>query len=193
MLLDSMVMRNGWGNWLAKKITQVRKVREKLILAETHRYACLHTEFIFYDYVIGSRSPFDVPMLHVFEDWGVAVYGMASNTEIYSTGKPQTSFAQTHSKPLTFLSFKCGVLHGRAINRIVKTKPWPWIDGWRSFNPGHEHPDQGSFTYHPNGVAVITEALYGPKYTWLNNALMFGSTENIVGQLGEGKLQLNSF
>ncbi|XP_020896507.1 dermatan-sulfate epimerase-like protein [Exaiptasia diaphana] len=188
MFLDSMVMRNGWGNWLAKNIARVRKDRKSLLLARTHRYASLHTEFLFYDHVIGSRPPADMPMLHVFEDWGVVVYGkaMPSNTEIYSTGKPQASSKQTNSNPLTYLTFKCGVLHGRAINRIVKTKPWSWIDGWPRFNPGHEHPDHGSFTYYPNGVALITDALYGPKYTWLNNVLMFGSTENTFGQLGEG-------
>lgn len=74
----------------------------------------------------------------------------------------------------TFLSFKSGKLGGRAIFDIVhKNKYKEWIKGWRNFNAGHEHPDQNSFTFAPNGVPFITEALYGPKYTFLNNAAMF--------------------
>lgn len=37
----------------------------------------------------------------------------------------------------------------------------------------HTFPDQNSFTFAPNGVPFITEALYGPKYTYFNNVLMF--------------------
>ncbi|MBN3299398.1 DSE epimerase, partial [Amia calva] len=63
---------------------------------------------------------------------------------------------------------------GRAIYDIVHQKKYKdWINGWRNFNAGHEHPDQNSFTFAPNGVPFITEALYGPKYTFLNNAVMF--------------------
>lgn len=76
----------------------------------------------------------------------------------------------------TFLSFKSGKLGGRAIFDIVhKRKYQEWIKGWRNFNAGHEHPDQNTFTFAPNGVPFITEALYGPKYTLLNNAVLFGS------------------
>lgn len=77
----------------------------------------------------------------------------------------------------SFLSFKSGKLGGRAIFDIVhKSKYKEWIRGWRNFNAGHEHPDQNTFTFAPNGVPFITEALYGPKYTLLNNAVLFGST-----------------
>lgn len=97
--------------------------------------------------------------LHHFEDWGVVTYGSA-----LPAGKNHT-----------FLSFKSGKLGGRAIFDIVhQNKYKDWIKGWRNFNAGHEHPDQNSFTFAPNGVPFITEALYGPKYTSLNNAVMFG-------------------
>ena len=56
---------------------------------------------------------------------------------------------------------------------VHRNKYKDWIKGWRNFNAGHEHPDQNSFTFAPNGVPFITEALYGPKYTFFNNVLMF--------------------
>lgn len=77
----------------------------------------------------------------------------------------------------TFLSFKSGKLGGRAIYDIVhRNKYKEWVKGWRNFNAGHEHPDQNSFTFAPNGVPFVAEALYGPKYTLLNNVVLFGSS-----------------
>lgn len=105
-------------------------------------------------------SDFGTPKLHYFEDWGVVTYGSALPVKTNSS----------------FLSFKSGKLGGRAIFDIVhKNKYKEWIKGWRNFNAGHEHPDQNSFTFAPNGVPFITEALYGPKYTLLNNAVLFSS------------------
>lgn len=92
----------------------------------------------------------------------------------------------------SFLSFKSGKLGGRAIfDTVHKSKYKEWIKGWRNFNAGHEHPDQNTFTFAPNGVPFITEALYGPKYTLLNNAVLFGAAltgscfEPWVGQVTE--------
>lgn len=105
-------------------------------------------------------SDFGTPKLHYFEDWGVVTYGSALPIKANSS----------------FLSFKSGKLGGRAIFDIVhKNKYKEWIKGWRNFNAGHEHPDQNSFTFAPNGVPFVTEALYGPKYTLLNNAVLFSS------------------
>lgn len=105
-------------------------------------------------------SDFGTPKLHYFEDWGVVTYGSALPVKVNSS----------------FLSFKSGKLGGRAIFDIVhKNKYKEWIKGWRNFNAGHEHPDQNSFTFAPNGVPFVTEALYGPKYTLLNNAVLFSS------------------
>ncbi|XP_078011310.1 dermatan-sulfate epimerase isoform X3 [Phascolarctos cinereus] len=113
-----------------------------------------------YEASLGSVPPPDygTPTLHYFEDWGVVTYGSALPAEI--------------NRP--FLSFKSGKLGGRAIYDIVhRNKYKEWVKGWRNFNAGHEHPDQNSFTFAPNGVPFITEALYGPKYTFFNNVLMF--------------------
>lgn len=113
-----------------------------------------------YDASLGCVPPPDygIPKLHYFEDWGVVTYGSALPAAINTP----------------FLSFKSGKLGGRAIYDIVhRNKYKDWIKGWRNFNAGHEHPDQNSFTFAPNGVPFITEALYGPKYTFLNNVLMF--------------------
>ncbi|KAJ6664401.1 hypothetical protein lerEdw1_007058 [Lerista edwardsae] len=84
-----------------------------------------------------------------------------------------------------------GKLGGRAVYDIVHFQPYSWIDGWRSFNPGHEHPDQNSFTFAPNGQVFVSEALYGPKLSHLNNVLVFAPSPTSQcnqpweGQLGE--------
>lgn len=112
------------------------------------------------DLIPKPPSDYGAPQLHYFEDWGVVTYGSALPAD------------SNHS----FLSFKSGKLGGRAIFNIVhKNKYKEWIKGWRNFNAGHEHPDQNSFTFAPNGVPFITEALYGPKYSLLNNVLLFSS------------------
>lgn len=106
-------------------------------------------------------SDFGTSQLHYFEDWGVVTYGSALPADTNRT----------------FLSFKSGKLGGRAIYDIVhKNKYKEWVKGWRNFNAGHEHPDQNSFTFAPNGVPFVAEALYGPKYTLLNNVVLFGSS-----------------
>ena len=181
VFLDSFVMRSGHGNWLANRIRALRSEHEELRGSPSHRYTTLHTEFLFYDSTLPAIAPPHpgTPHLHVFSDWGVVTYG----------GGVMTSEARPGAAA-TFLSFKCGVLHGRAVNQMVRS-PHSWVRGWRDFNPGHEHPDQGSFVFAPNGVPFITEALYGPKYTWLNNGLLFGPAQEpscsapYDGQIGE--------
>ncbi|KAI4801958.1 hypothetical protein KUCAC02_019822 [Chaenocephalus aceratus] len=126
------------------------------------RYVLRNGKFIWYDPGLFPKPPsdFGTSQLHHFEDWGVVTYGSALPADTNRT----------------FLSFKAGKLGGRAIFDIVhKNKYKEWIKGWRNFNAGHEHPDQNTFTFVPNGVPFITEALYGPKYTLLNNALLFSS------------------
>ncbi|XP_029451092.1 dermatan-sulfate epimerase-like isoform X2 [Rhinatrema bivittatum] len=165
VFLDKFVMRNGSGNWLAEQIQRNRVLEGPGTPAKGQRWCTLHTEFLWYDASLGSVPPpdFGIPKLHYFEDWGVVTYGSALPAEV--------------NRP--FLSFKSGKLGGRAIYDIVhENKYKDWIKGWKNFNAGHEHPDQNSFTFAPNGVPFITEALYGPKYTFLNNVLMFSPAVN---------------
>ncbi|KAF0023059.1 hypothetical protein F2P81_023689 [Scophthalmus maximus] len=162
VFLDRYVLRNGSGNWLADVIHQNRVMEGPGQAGKGQRWCTLHTEFIWYDPSLIAKPPsdFGTSQLHYFEDWGVVTYGSALH-------------AVTNN---TFVSFKSGKLGGRAIFDIVhRNKYKEWIKGWRNFNAGHEHPDQNTFTFAPNGVPFITEALYGPKYTLLNNAVMFGS------------------
>ena len=189
VFLDNYVLRNGHGNWLARQIRQRKVTKKPLAQAASHRNSMLHTEFIFYNASIRERAlpnP-NMPRLAVFSDWGVVTYGGGTGSA------PRNN---THSglveKRRSFLSFKCGVLHGRAINSIVRTKGFrPWLNGWKNFNPGHEQPDQGSFVFAPGGLPFITETFYGIKYTWLNNAIVFGPSPNspcfrpYEGQIGE--------
>lgn len=186
VFLDSFVMRNGYGNWLASRIRRLRSKEVQLLGSLSQRYSTLHTEFLFYDPTIPEKAPPHpgLPHMHVFSDWGVVTYGGGQvASEVDYQGETQTAQA-------TFLSFKCSVLHGRAVNHMLK-KPHPWIRGWQNFNPGHEHPDQGSFVFAPRGVPFITDALYGPKYTWLNNVLLFGPASEpscsapYEGQIGD--------
>ena len=185
VFLDSFVLRNGWGNWLARKIHENRLGKESGYIQSQHQYnSMLHMEFVFYNASIGERPPSNHmnPQLHVFSDWGLV---------IYTGGQPHGTATRHNGDGRTFLSLKCGRLHGRAINEIVHKKRFRWLKSWHSFNPGHEHPDQGSFVYAPNGVPFITDTLYGPKYTWLNNALVFSPSVTsrcfapYSGQLGE--------
>jgi len=185
VFLDNFVMRNGYGNWLASSIRWLRLEDPQMRGSFGHRFCTLHTEFLFFNASIPEREPPNayIPQLHVFQDWGVVTYGGGT--------------LDKDGQSSTFLSFKSSVLHGRAVNEIVRRKPYDWISGWRNFNPGHEHPDQGSFVFAPNGVPFITEALYGPKYTWLNNVLLFGPTIRptcsgpFEGQIGDCQKWLN--
>ena len=115
--------------------------------------------------------------LHYFSDWGVVTYRSAAITTSTST----------------FLSVKSGKLHGRAVYDSVHAAGGPEAVrvAWKHFNAGHEHPDQNSFTFSPGGRRVITDGLYGPKMSYLNNVLLLAPgndsacTRPWTGQLGD--------
>ncbi|XP_019899716.2 dermatan-sulfate epimerase-like protein [Esox lucius] len=177
VFLDAFVLRDGTGNWLAEQIRKHRPKDGPMGQSTAQRWATLHTEFLWYDCELPSQPPqgFGEAGLHMFSNWGVITYG---------GGLP-------HGQGNTFVSFKSGKLAGRAVYDIVHTKPYSWLEGWSNFNPGHEHPDQNSFTFAPNGQVLVSEALYGPKYSYLNNVLMFAPSPTSQcnqpweGQLGE--------
>ncbi|XP_026873946.2 dermatan-sulfate epimerase-like protein [Electrophorus electricus] len=177
VFLDSFVMRNGTGNWLAQQIRKHRPKDGPMGQSSAQRWTTLHTEFIWYDAHLTPQPPhgYGRAKMHIFSNWGVVTYG---------AGLP---VAQSN----TFVSFKSGKMGGRAVFDIVHAKPYSWVDGWNSFNPGHEHPDQNSFTFAPNGQVFVSEALYGPKYSYLNNVLVFSPSPTSQcnapweGQLGE--------
>lgn len=177
VFLDAFVMRNGTGNWLAQQIRKHRPKDGPMGQSSAQRWATLHTEYIWYDGGLAPQPPHGHghARMHVFSNWGVVTYG---------AGLPS---AQGN----TFVSFKSGRLGGRAVYDMVHEKPYSWLDGWNSFNPGHEHPDQNSFTFAPNGQVFVSEALYGPKYSYLNNVLVFAPSPSSQcngpweGQLGE--------
>lgn len=177
VFLDSFVMRNGTGNWLAQQIRKHRPKDGPMGQSSAQRWATLHTEYIWYNHHLAPQPPqdFGKARMHIFSNWGVVTYG---------AGLPS-------GQGNTFLSFKSSKLGGRAVYDIVHDKPYSWVEGWNSFNPGHEHPDQNSFTFAPNGQVFVSEALYGPKYSYLNNVLVFGPSPTSQcnspweGQLGE--------
>ncbi|PWA18233.1 hypothetical protein CCH79_00004031 [Gambusia affinis] len=175
--LDTFVMKNGTGNWLAQQIRKHRPKDGPMGQSSAQRWATLHTEYIWYNSHLTPQPPHDFgkARMHIFSNWGVVTYG---------AGLPA-------GQSNTFVSFKSGRLGGRAVYDIVHDKPYSWVDGWNSFNPGHEHPDQNSFTFAPNGQVFVSEALYGPKYSYLNNVLVFSPSPTSQcnspweGQLGE--------
>lgn len=177
VFLDTFVMRNGTGNWLAQQIRKHRPKDGPMGQSSAQRWATLHTEYIWYNNHLTPQPPHDFgkARMRIFSNWGVVTYG---------AGLP-------NSQGNTFLSFKSGKLGGRAVYDIVHDKPYSWVEGWNSFNPGHEHPDQNSFTFAPNGQVFVSEALYGPKYSYLNNVLVFSPSPTSQcnspweGQLGE--------
>ncbi|KAM9775015.1 dermatan-sulfate epimerase-like protein [Syngnathus typhle] len=177
VFLDAFVLRNGAGNWLAQQIRKHRPKDGPMGQSSAQRWATLHTEYIWYDARLAPQPPlgFGRAAMHIFSNWGVVTYG---------AGLPS-------GQGNTFVSFKSGKLGGRAVFDIVHEKPYSWVHGWNSFNPGHEHPDQNSFTFAPNGQVFVSEALYGPKLSYLNNVLVFGPSPTSQcnapweGQLGE--------
>ncbi|XP_041045964.1 dermatan-sulfate epimerase-like protein [Carcharodon carcharias] len=183
VFLDRFVLRNGSGNWLAKQIRKHRPKDGPMEPSSAHRWCTLHTEYIWYDPELTPQPPADygIPKLHIFSNWGVITYGGGLPNNLGNT----------------FLSFKSGKLGGRAVYEIVHENSYSWIDGWKNFNPGHEHPDQNSFTFAPNGQVFVSEALYGPKYSYLNNVLVFAPSPSSQcnqpweGQLGECGQWLN--
>lgn len=177
VFLDAYVLRNGSGNWLAQQIRKHRPKDGPMMQSAAQRWATLHTEYIWYDSELTPQPPtdFNKAAMHIFSNWGVVTYGAGL----------------TQAQGNTFVSFKSGKIGGRAVYDIVHARPYSWVDGWMNFNPGHEHPDQNSFTFAPNGQVFVSEALYGPKYSYLNNVLVFGPSpssqcnEPWEGQLGE--------
>ncbi|CAH1791366.1 unnamed protein product, partial [Owenia fusiformis] len=169
--LDSYVLRNGWGNWLASKIREARKYG--LSPGVNQRWTTHHTEFLWYDPTIKPTPPpgYSNSSLHVFKDWGVVTYGGG----------------QELLPGATFLSFKSSKLHGR----VIKTLTGKHHNGltWDEFNPGHEHPDQNSLVFAPNGKLFITEGLYSFKWSYTNNIIMFSPStlsncsKPLVGQI----------
>ncbi|XP_051538995.1 dermatan-sulfate epimerase-like protein [Myxocyprinus asiaticus] len=177
VFLDSFVMKNGSGNWLAQLIRKHRPKDGPMGQSVAQRWTTLHTEFIWYNADLTPQPPYghNQAKMHIFSNWGVVTYGAAL----------------PNAQGNTFVSFKSGKLGGRAVFDIVHAKPYSWVDGWNSFNPGHEHPDQNSFTFAPNGQVFVSEALYGPKFSYLNNVLVFSPSPTSQcnapweGQLGE--------
>ncbi|XP_049475640.1 dermatan-sulfate epimerase-like protein [Panthera uncia] len=177
VFLDKFILKNGAGNWLAQQIRRHRPKDGPMVPSTAQRWSTLHTEYIWYDPQLTPQPPaeYGTAKMHTFPNWGVVTYG---------AGLPNT-------QANTFVSFKSGKLGGRAVYDIVHFQPYSWIDGWRSFNPGHEHPDQNSFTFAPNGQVFVSEALYGPKLSHLNNVLVFAPSPTSQcnqpweGQLGE--------
>ncbi|KAI1888896.1 hypothetical protein AGOR_G00173480 [Albula goreensis] len=177
VFLDTFVLRNGTGNWLAQQIRKHRPKDGPMSHSSAQRWTTLHTEYIWYDAHLTPQPPpgFGKAKMHIFSNWGVVTYG---------AGLP-------NNQGNTFVSFKSGKLGGRAVFDIVHDKPYSWVGGWNNFNPGHEHPDQNSFTFAPNGQVFVSEALYGPKYSYLNNVLVFSPSPTSQcnkpweGQLGE--------
>ncbi|XP_053570851.1 dermatan-sulfate epimerase-like protein [Bombina bombina] len=177
VFLDTFILQNGSGNWLAHQIRKHRPKDGPMVQSTSQRWCTLHTEYLWYNAQLLPHPPSDYgkAKIYVFPNWGVVTYG---------AGLP-------NSQDNTFLSFKSGKLGGRAVYDIVHFQPYSWIDGWWNFNPGHEHPDQNSFTFAPNGQVFVSEALYGPKLSHLNNVLVFAPSPSSQcntpweGQLGE--------
>nr|XP_039249456.1 dermatan-sulfate epimerase-like protein isoform X1 [Styela clava]XP_039249457.1 dermatan-sulfate epimerase-like protein isoform X1 [Styela clava] len=178
VFLDAYVMKNGYGNWLADKI---RNATSKNTLFDPHPdflWSTLHTEYIFYNASLTATKPLERydGKMHIFPDLGLVTFGGG----------------QEMTKRNTFLSFKSGVLNGEYVEYIrYNNKISLKTNRWKGFNPGHEHPDQNSFIFSPNGKHFITEAYYGPKFSFLDNVIIFGPfnisqyNQTWEGQIGE--------
>ena len=56
VFLDSYVLRNGLGNWLARQIRENRVLKSTFTQSWSHRTCMLHTEFLFYNASIAERA-----------------------------------------------------------------------------------------------------------------------------------------
>ena len=176
VFIDTFVMRNGYGNWLAARIRENRQHSGYLKQTFGQRWTTCHTDFLWFDADIPEKAPDNAneSEIFLFSDWGVVTYG--AHAALGST----------------FLSFKSGYLHGRALNHALNYHMFDSIiNGWDSLNPGHEHPDQNSFTFWPRGQPFISEGYYGSKFSFKNNVLMFAPSAKAKcflpyeGQIGE--------
>jgi hypothetical protein len=157
--LDSFILQDGKANWLADEIKKA-KISNNQKRYRKGLYTTIHTEFIFYDASIGSKPPtnYTDSEFHHFTDWGVATYRSGSIVD------PMASY----------LSFKSSRIHGKAIYNLANSVNDKTLSGWRAFNPGHEHPDQNSFTFWARGEPFISDGLYmRAKLPYLDNVLMF--------------------
>lgn len=179
VFLDNYVMKNGYGNWLAGKIRRARPKNKPLAASSAQAWSMLHTEYIFFNASLRPQKPTQCygKNIHFYSDWGVVTYGGGQDMK---TGN-------------TFLSFKSGIPNGESAIDITYNNRYPEYieEPWKNWNPGHEHPDHNSFVFAPNGRYFITEALYGPKFSFLDNVVVFspsstsGCNQPWEGQLGE--------
>ncbi|XP_061406958.1 LOW QUALITY PROTEIN: dermatan-sulfate epimerase-like [Lethenteron reissneri] len=161
--LDTYILRNGSGNWLASQINTYRPKNGTGAPTPTKRWSTLHLEYIWYDANLTPTPPPDygTPALHRFDNWGVVTYG-----------SPQPAGSNA-----TFVGFKSGKRGGAAVSDIIRRERYrEWTNGdWNKFNNGHEHPDQNTFVFTPNGVPFIVEGCGNGKFTWHSNVPMFST------------------
>ena len=186
--LDKFVLRDGTGNWLAAELRNAR-----LRQASTHGllpvdWPMLPFEYLWYAPHLQPAAPSsaDISGLKVLEDWGVVTYKSGTKSDA------------------TFFSLKSGYTLGRGLHEVASDSAAAaadgthfYLKGFSSFNAGHEHPDQGSFTFYPLGKPFVTESFYyKPKLPHMENTWLFKpqnspdltssscSGGELVGQLG---------
>ena len=178
--LDHFVLRNGKANWMAGRILKVLATAEQRRLYSYVQMAPY--EFLWFNPNIQEQMPAPAryQQMVILADRGYVSYG--GGTKAGST----------------FLSLKAGPILGRSLLATVTSKvqtQFPFLKGMRSVNPGHEHPDQGSLIFYPNGKPFITESFYAPKLSYLDNVWLFEAQSaiasrtycaggHLVGQLG---------
>ena len=146
--LDSYVLKNGSGNWLAETIRSRRQYNR------CPQVTTFHTDFTYYQSKFSSIPPrdFNTNRIHTFSDWGVVTCSSGS--------------LQNNS---TFVKFKSSSIRGEHVHHRSHLYP----EFMNLINPGHEHPDQNSFTLTFLGDMFITDCFFGPKLTKANNVHMF--------------------
>lgn len=183
--LDKYVVGTGQANWLAGRMREARLRNSPDHQLMPSEWSMLPFEFLWYAAQIASIPPAaeEITNVRVCEDWGVATF--------------QSSLEQNSS----FLSMKSGYVLGRGLHQLATQRSkykhrYAFVNGLSSFNGGHEHPDQGSFVFYPNGRPFITEGFYyKPKLPHMDNTWLFRMEDNpsmgpscsggsLYGQLG---------
>jgi hypothetical protein len=145
--------RDGYAQWLAGQFIP--------ITSRSVRAKAAPLEYIYYDPSILPVSPKNLTPSALFSDWGVAIMrtGWGFN-DIY-------------------LTLKCGAPGGRYGFEQAKLG----VPEVGDLNPGHDHPDQNSFTLFAFGTHLATDTGYQvPKWTSDHNTFIIDGH----GQVGEG-------
>lgn len=177
--LDSHILQDGRANWFADSIIRAMEehVNGATFFQPASRLSTLHAEFLFHEPLFTANETWiksrQQPQLHYFDDWGVVTYGFG--VDGVTNGNSSTIQGDVTYNTTVF-AFRAGLVMGKAIHDLYASHTYSWLT---RINPGHEHPDQGSFIFYPEGKPLIVSPGYTKlKSTESSNTLTFSMSSS---------------